>query len=127
MLNTFNTRISSSPRTRRYFRKLAISPSTAALFSAHAEVFHMSTHKVEARADSSPRTRRYFRRKCSPFHPALLFSAHAEVFLGRRLCCGLRLALLRARGGISEIERLAALEAGSSPRTRRYFPLLNNI
>ena len=111
----------SSPRTRRYFRRLRSDKFRHLLFSAHAEVFprpacrifsrvpllrarggiSIETNTVDASDISSPRTRRYFRVTESRRVSKPLFSAHAEVF--RRGCRATtrRRSLLRARGGIS--------------------------
>ncbi len=70
---------------------------------------------------SSPRTRRYFRSPPPTHGPRGLFSAHAEVFplpVNLRL---LKIALLRARGGISTQLTASDRDTFSSPRTRRYF------
>ena len=72
--------------------------------------------------DSSPRTRRYFPSSCNPSPASTLFSAHAEVFPSTPASASDSATLLRARGGISTLERLSDNAIPSSPRTRRYFP-----
>ena len=71
---------------------------------------------------SSPRTRRYFLPSLRMQMKQTLFSAHAEVFPTRRASSTWRSALLRARGGISNVSWLQMERNVSSPRTRRYFP-----
>ena len=95
-----NSRLPSSPRTRRYFQLRSNPPMGCNLFSAHAEVFPRLLVKIRgsmallrARGGisvgagtaykyltSSPRTRRYFLRSSPPPPHTELFSAHAEVF-----------------------------------------------
>ena len=71
--------------------------------------------------DSSPRMRRYFRDSGGGSGHEILFSAHAEVFPPAMWMireCG---SLLRACGGISEMNQLIRNERISSPRMWRYF------
>ena len=70
---------------------------------------------------SSPRTRRYFPGDRRRIADRALFSAHAEVFPLKRSVKRLAKALLRARGGISQLKSPWSPTAASSPRTRRYF------
>ena len=91
----------SSPRTRRYFLVTVRFAGRDALFSAHAEGFPVDLFTLHRHACSSPRTRRYFRKSNALFLQLPLFSAHAEVFPARSSSRSSRLALLRARGGIS--------------------------
>ena len=114
-----------------------------ALFSAHAEVFPSSAKKsspslsllrtrggisfclapLMSAVISSPHTRRYFRLTQLIAKKLQLFSAHAEVFPSYPAHRQEAAALLRTRGGISDV--LAWLSNGeiSSPHTRRYFPV----
>ena len=136
-------RICSSPRTRRYFLLNRSARFANVLFSAHAEVFpiavdgsDLSFALLRARGGisgegahpsrqrlSSPRTRRYFLADLVDGQQGQLFSAHAEVFPHRAKNPAFQASLLRARGGISTLERLSDNAIPSSPRTRRYFPV----
>ncbi|HAT1548817.1 TPA: hypothetical protein I8X58_001906 [Corynebacterium striatum] len=134
-------KINSSPRTRRYFLRQRLRAAGQRLFSAHAEVFPLTSGvyyyrlallrarggisidhlKHYSNDDSSPRTRRYFHLPPVFTTTGLLFSAHAEVFPIPTAFTAAAPALLRARGGIS-LEKLPGLiPLDSSPRTRRYF------
>ena len=70
---------------------------------------------------SSPRTRGYFQMEVTYEPVTRLFPAHAGVFPIHRLSCDMRIALPRARGGISWDDDGVADHIGSSPRTRGYF------
>ena len=132
----------SSPRTRRYFRRMPGPCRILVLFSAHAEVFptpkrpprrdaallrarggiSLDAEKTSGCVCSSPRTRRYFRHDPQAAMLLGLFSAHAEVFPSECPSCWLPTSLLRARGGISIGTPRELSAHPSSPRTRRYFP-----
>ena len=145
--STISRQLSSSPRTRRYFRKESAKIPMASLFSAHAEVFPGRRSLLipvfpllRARGGispsppgglkqvfSSPRTRRYFLNAKLLQPAAPLFSAHAEVFPSIAVPFLYSLTLLRARGGISIANGGRDAALFSSPPTRRYCLTSNGI
>ena len=114
--------MSSSPRTRGYFRQHFSGICPNPLFPAHAGVFPRSSRSPSLivslprarggisaldqyqrlNGSSSPRTRGYFLILFASLAMVLLFPAHAGVFPTAIQMCLSRFPLPRARGGISD-------------------------
>jgi len=136
--------LSSSPRTRGYFRSHLPAGAPCMLFPAHAGVFPWQGTAVHDRdplprarggisnprhltgrgAFSSPRTRGYFPVPNCVASLKHLFPAHAGVFPIRFKRPPVSRTLPRARGGISVLLVLATSPPISSPRTRGYFHVI---
>ena len=135
--------LSSSPRTRGYFRSHLPAGAPCMLFPAHAGVFPESSFTTggamalprarggisgsrepsSVKPSSSPRTRGYFRGRVSIRFRRRLFPAHAGVFPQTESSDRRERTLPRARGGISNTCQPARNIPRSSPRTRGYFPV----